>query len=99
MNIGNIQEFQQQQMSKVEKRKKEDEKIKKGIYQMQVMIDSQCMETFTKECEKNEKRTADTQSEEKETGKEQQESKKTDIQTELKKMIAATGNKALSIRI
>lgn len=98
MNIGNIEEFKQQQMSKVERRKKEDEKIKKGIYQMQVMIDSECMETLTKECEKNGKQTAGTQSEENGTKREQSESKKTDIQSALEKMVATTGNKALSIR-
>ena len=41
MQIGNLQEFQQQQLSKVEKRKKEEEKIKKGIYQMHVMVNDQ----------------------------------------------------------
>ena len=57
MQIGNLQEFQQQQLSKVEKRKKEEEKIKKGIYQMHVMVNDQIMETFTKECYKNDAKT------------------------------------------
>lgn len=97
MKIGNIQEFQQQQLSKVEKRKKEDEKIKKGIYQMQVMIDSECMETLTKECEKNGKQTADAQSEEKGAEGEQKENKKADIQSEMKRLLFL-GNKSLSAK-
>ena len=58
--IGDIQEFKQQQLSKVERRKKEEEKIKKGIYQMHVMVEGQCMDTLTEECEKGGKGTAGT---------------------------------------
>ena len=52
MKIGNAQNFMEKQMSKVEQRKEEEKKIKKGIYQMQVMLDSQSMETLMKECDK-----------------------------------------------
>ena len=73
--IGDIQEFKQQQLSKVERRKKEEEKIKKGIYQMHVMVEGQCMDTLTEECEKGGKGTAGT--------------KVKDPHTEMERMFAA----------
>ena len=92
MQIGNIREFQQQQLSKVEKCKKEEERIKRGIYRTKVMIDSQCSETFSKECERNRKR-ADSAKEEKDSkGEKQQNFEQLDIQEEMEKMIAAAGN-------
>lgn len=92
MVIGDMQEFRQQQLAKAEKRKKEDEKIKKGIYQMHVMVEGQCMDTFTKECEKN--GTAGTKAGEGETESGAEENKKTDVRTEMERMFAAGSRNA-----
>ncbi len=41
MKIGNVKDFMQQQSGKVKERQEEMKRIKKGIYQMQVMLDAQ----------------------------------------------------------
>ena len=90
--IGDIQEFKQQQLSKVERRKKEEEKIKKGIYQMHVMVEGQCMDTLTEECEKGGKGTAGTKVKENQDTASQKEGAKTDPHTEMERMFAAGRN-------
>lgn len=40
MQIGNVQEFMQGQMSKVKMRQEQEKQIKKAIYQMHVMVES-----------------------------------------------------------
>lgn len=92
MLIGDMQEFRQQQLSKVERRKKEDEKIKKGIYQMHVMVEGQCMDTLTKECEKN--GTAGAKPEEGGEKNGTRENRKTDARTEMERMMAAGSRSA-----
>lgn len=89
MKIGNAQNFMEKQMSKVEQRKEEEKKIKKGIYQMQVMLDSQCMETLMKECDKSEAKRDGEKKGSEESGTESKESKRTDAQTEMEKMLSA----------
>ncbi len=90
MKIGNIQEFKEAQLGKVERRKQEEKQIKKGIYQMQMLIDCQSTEIFDKESERSKERTEASQAENKETGTQKQEHKKTDIHTEMKKMMSVT---------
>ena len=89
MQIGNMQEFRQQQLDKVRKRKEEEKKIKKGIYQMHAMIDSQCME-------KVEEKAQDVKNGEGSLEGKTKENKKKDIQTEIEKMLAA-GRKAINL--
>lgn len=96
MEIGNMQEFRAQQLDKVRKRKEEDKKIKKGIYQMHVMVDSQCMETFDKEHKKVEEKAGDVNKGENGSEGKTKENKKKDVQTEIEKMLAA-GRKAVSL--
>lgn len=92
MQIGNLQEFQQQQLSKVEKRKKEEEKIKKGIYQMHVMVNDQLMETFTKECDKNDAKTENAKPKDNpsENGPRESRHGKTDPQAEMKRLLGSS---------
>ncbi len=90
MNIGNIQEFKESQLGKVERRKQQDKQIKKGIYQMQMLIDCQNMETFEKESEKSKERTEISRSEGQKTETPKQEQKKTDVHTEMKRMMSVT---------
>ena len=89
MKIGNVQNFMEKQMSKVEQRKEEEKKIKKGIYQMQVMLDSQCMETLMKECDKAEAKRTNEKKGSEDTSNESKENKRTDAQTEMEKMLSA----------
>ena len=86
MPMAQSQEFRQQQLSKVERRRKENEKIKKGIYQMHVMVEGQCMDTLTKECGKT--GTAGTKPEEGGEKNGSKENKKTDARTEMERMMA-----------
>lgn len=90
MKIGNIQEFKEAQLGKVERRKQEEKQIKKGIYQMQMLIDCQSTEIFDKESERSKERTEASRTENKETGTQNQDHKKTDIHTEMKKMMSVT---------
>lgn len=96
MQIGNMDEFRIGQLSKAEKRKEEDKKIKKGIYQMHVMVEGECMDTLNKEQEKIRRRqeAAKGEREGAETGKktEQTPEQKADIRTEVEKLLSM-GNK------
>ena len=91
MQIGDIREFKQQQLTKVEKRKKEEEKIRKGVSQMHSMIQSSCMETLDEECRKSRERNS-PEKVQKENGSEGKEKgsrdKKTDSKTEMEKMMS-----------
>lgn len=91
MEIGNMQEFRAQQLDKVRRRKEEEKRIKKGIYQMHVMVDNQCMETFEKEHKKVEEKTEGAKTEENAAEGNKKENKKKDIQTEIEKMLAVGG--------
>lgn len=100
MQIGNMDEFRIGQLSKVEKRKEEDKKIKKGIYQMHVMVEGEYMDTLNKEQEKirrrqeaakGEREGAETEKKTEQTT-EQTTEQKADIQTEVEKLLFM-GNK------
>ena len=69
MQIGDMQQFMGQQQSKVERRAEEMKKIKKGIYQMQVMLDSQNEETLLKESKKMDKNAEKISKNKDESGK------------------------------
>ena len=94
MQIGNIEEFQQGQMSKVERCKKEAERIKKGVYRMHVMIEEQCAETLDKEREKQQKQTKAADGEENSSESKQNKSVKPDLDTELEKLKSFTSRNA-----
>ncbi|MDE5910150.1 MAG: hypothetical protein K2H52_15615 [Lachnospiraceae bacterium] len=87
MQIGNMDDFRQQQLGKVEKRKKEDERIRKGVYQMHAMIEAQSTETFFKECDKTEKQPEQEKSET-EKAEAKKDGRKTDVKTEIEKMLS-----------
>ena len=88
MQIGNVKDFMQQQSGKVKQRQEEEKRIKKGIYQMQVMLDAQTSETLMKECEKADAKKSGENKDNKDTSTESKESKKTDAQTEMEKMLS-----------
>ncbi len=90
MNIGNIREFQQSQMSKVERRKEEEKLIKKGVYQTKMMIRSQNMETLDEESKKSKERTELSRTKNQEAATKEQTRKKTDVHTEMKKMLSVS---------
>lgn len=90
MTIGSMQEFTASQLGKVERRKQEEKQIKKGIYQMQMMIDCQNMETFNKESKKSRERTENASEKNREMESQSQERKKADVHTEMKRMMSAT---------
>lgn len=96
MQIGNMDEFRIGQLSKAEKRKEEDKKIKKGIYQMHVMVEGECMDTLNKEQEKIRRRQEAAKGEregaETEKKTEQTPEQKADIRTEVEKLLSM-GNK------
>ena len=93
MQIGSfsdLKEFKQQQLTKVEKRKKEDEKTRKAVSQMHSMIQSSCMETLDEETKKSRERTSEKAANEN-NGESEQKSgreKKTDGKAEMDKMMA-----------
>lgn len=88
MQIGNVQEFMQGQMSKVKMRQEQEKQIKKAIYQMHVMVESQAMETLDEESKKRE--SGVKESGQKEQGAESEKAKqgKTDAKTEMEKMLS-----------
>ena len=90
MVIGDMKEFRLSQMSKVERCKKEAERIKKVIYRAKVMIDNSCTETLSGECDKNQHPDRNVQSEDRAEQK-KTETRKPDIMQEMEKMIAAGG--------
>lgn len=91
MQVGDMRQFLENQQGKVQKRKEEEKRIKKGIYQMQVMIDCQNMETFDKEQKKSKERVQQSEEAQKETESQSRERKKTDAKTEMEKMLSAVG--------
>lgn len=88
MKIGNLDEFKASQIGKVKMRKEEEKKIKKGIYQMHVMVESECMETLTKEQKKAESSKERTGAEKESTKAEQKDEKSADIQAEIEKLLS-----------
>lgn len=87
---ADIDQFKQSQLSKVERRKEEDKRIKKAVYQMQMMIDCQNMETFDKERERVEAKTEKVQAKNEETVTGKSGGKETDARTEMERMLART---------
>lgn len=98
MGIGNIKEFQQSQMGKVERRKEEEKQIKKGIYQTKMMIQSQTTEIFDKERERSRARTELSREEAEQAKTKEQTRRKTDVHTEMKKMLS-TAPKNIAMKI
>ena len=84
--ITDKEQFLGEQQSKVEARAEELKKIKKGIYEMQAMIDGQSMETLIEDQEKAEEKRAD---EKKQTDKADAEKgeKKTSSREEIMEMM------------
>ncbi|MBD5395570.1 MAG: hypothetical protein HDR71_15215 [Lachnospiraceae bacterium] len=93
MPVGaDMDQFKQSQLGKVERRKEEDKKIKKAMYQMKMMIDCQNMETFDKERERVEAKTEKAQTKSsKETATRKPNGKETDMSTEMERMLAKAG--------
>lgn len=88
MLIGDYKEFRQGQLNKVERCKKEAERIKKGIYQMHVMVESECTKTLDKEQQQAQKEVERTEKDGQGKG-EKQKTYKTDLNGEMEKMLAA----------
>jgi len=91
MQIGSMKEFKQQQLTKVERRKKEEEKIRKGVSQMHSMIQSSCMETLDEECKRSRERTSPEKVQSENTGEGERKAgrdKKTGSRTEMEKMMS-----------
>ncbi len=99
MRVGEMREFKEQQLGKVKKRQEEEKKIKKGIYQMHVLVEDECMETLSKEREKTEKKVEDVRSEEKKAAPDQRKDQKTDSQTPLERMMALGGQTSLKAKL
>lgn len=59
MEIGNIENFMAQQTGKVKRRQEEMKKIAQGIYRTQVLLDAETMETFEKECKRNQNKATE----------------------------------------
>lgn len=88
MKIGNMGEFMAGQADKVRRRKEEEKRIKKGIYQMHVMVEGECLETLTEEQKKAESKKESTKAEKESTSDGQKEEKSTDIQAEIEKLLS-----------
>lgn len=91
MQIGSMREFKQQQLLKVEKRKKEEERIRKAESQMHSMIQSSCMETLDEETKRSRERTSPEKVQNENTGEGERKAgkdKKTDSKTEMEKMMS-----------
>lgn len=86
--FNSVEEFMAGQKLKAEQRKEEMKLIQKDIYQTQVMIDSQAMETFMKECEKNDKKADDTGAEDKKKDAEIKDQRIVDVKAEMEKMMS-----------
>ena len=91
MQVRDMRQFFENQQGKVKMRKEEEKRIKKGVYQMQMMIDCQNMETFDKEAKKSRERVEESQAAQKETENQSREQKKTDAKTEMEKMLSTVG--------
>ena len=87
-NFNSVEEFMAGQKLKAEQRKQEMKQIQKGIYQTQVMIDSQAMETLVKECEKNDKKSDDTRTESEKEDSEKKDQRIVDVKAEMEKMMS-----------
>ena len=87
-NFNSVEEFMQQQKLKAKQRKEEMKKIQKGIYQTQVMIDSQAMETLMKETEKNDKKTDNGKAEGEKEDSEKKDQRIVDVKAEMEKMMS-----------
>lgn len=90
MEIGNLQEFKEQQMGKVKMRAEEKKKIQKGVNQMQALIDAQNMETLMKECDTVGRPSDAEKTKGKDAQSENKDGRKTDPQTEMEKMVSTT---------
>lgn len=90
MRIDDMQEFRESQLTKAERRKEEDKRIRKGVYQMQVLIDYQQEEILNKEYEKSRERAKERADEDQETETEpqRQERKKADVHDVMQKMMS-----------
>ena len=86
--FNSVEEFMAGQKLKAEQRKEEMKKIQKGIYQTQVMIDSQAMETLMKECEKNDKKNDDTRAESEQEDSEKKDQRIVDVKAGMEKMMS-----------
>lgn len=80
--ITDKKSFLGEQLSKVEQRAKELERIRKGIYEMQAMIDGQSMETLIEDREKAEEKRTEEKKQEKAGGAEEQASEEKTSGTE-----------------
>lgn len=86
--FNSVEEFMAGQKLKVEQRKEEMKQIQKGIYQTQVMIDSQAMETLMKETEKNDKKTDNAKAEGEKEDSEKKDQRIVDVKAEIEKMMS-----------
>ena len=91
MQVADMRQFLENQQGKVRMRKEEEKRIKKGVYQMQMMIDCHNMETFEKEEKKSRERVQQSETGQKEAENQRREQKKTDAKTEMEKMLSAVG--------
>lgn len=88
--ITDKEQFLGQQQSKVEQRAEELKKIKKGIYEMQAMLDGQQMETIIEDQEKqDEKRAEEKKQTKKETAGTESGDEKTASREEIMEMMMA----------
>lgn len=88
MKIGNMDEFMAGQADKVRRRKEEEKRIKKGIYQMHVMVEGECLETLTEEQKKAERKNESTKAEKENSREGQKDEKSTDLQAEIEKLLS-----------
>ena len=86
--FNSVEEFMAGQKLKVEQRKEEMKQIQKGIYQTQVMIDSQAMENLMKETEKNDKKTDNAKAEGEKEDSEKKKQRIVDVKEEMEKMMS-----------
>lgn len=86
--FNSVEEFMAGQKLKAEQRKEEMKQIQKGIYQTQVMIDSQAMETLMKETEKNDKKTDKAKAESEKEDSEKKDQRIVDVKSEMDKMLS-----------
>ncbi len=97
MQIGNVremQEFLSGQNLKVKQREEEMKRVKKAVYQMHAMIESQSMETLDKETDRSKQRVEESGNQEKAASVEKKGRKKTDVNTQMEKMLSAAGKVA-----
>ncbi len=90
--ITDKEQFLSEQKSKVEQRAEELKKIKKGIYEMQAMIEGQSMETLIEDQEKAEEKRTEEKKQEKTNAQElgNQDKKMTNREEIMEMMMAGT---------